>query len=50
MNISTEYLLTTKLSIEDVAERVGYNDAAAFSNAFKRWTGISPSAYRNKDK
>ena len=49
INVSTEYLLTTKLSIEDIAERVGYNDAAAFSNAFKRWTGISPSAYRKKE-
>lgn len=47
INISTEYLLTTKLSIEDIAERVGYSDAAAFSNAFKRWTGVAPTAYRN---
>jgi AraC-like DNA-binding protein len=46
ISVSTEYLLTTKLSIEEIAERVGYSDAAAFSNAFKRWTGASPSAYR----
>jgi AraC-like DNA-binding protein len=48
VNVSTEYLLTTKQSIEDIAERVGYSDAAAFSNAFKRWTGTSPSAYRKQ--
>ena len=48
INVSSEYLLTTTLSIEDIAERVGYSDAAAFSNAFKRWTGMAPSAYRKK--
>lgn len=49
VNVSTEYLLTTELSVEDIAERIGYSDAAAFSNAFKRWTGIAPTAYRKKE-
>ena len=48
MNVSTEYLLTTRLSIEEIAERVGYSDTAAFSNAFKRWTGAAPSGFRNR--
>jgi AraC-like DNA-binding protein len=29
-----------------VASRVGYRSEAAFSIAFKRWAGISPSRYR----
>ncbi|NIB41603.1 AraC family transcriptional regulator [Pseudomaricurvus alkylphenolicus] len=46
ISVSTEYLTTTKLTIEEIAARVGYSDAAAFSNAFKRWKGVSPLAYR----
>lgn len=48
ISVSTEYLLTTKLTIEEIADRVGYSDAAAFSNAFKRWTGIAPTGYRKR--
>lgn len=49
-SVSIEYLLTTQLTIEEIAERLSYNDAAAFSNAFKRWTGGSPTTYRKKEK
>jgi AraC-like DNA-binding protein len=34
------------LSNEDLAEELGYSDAANFYNAFKKWTGHSPSFYR----
>jgi AraC-like DNA-binding protein len=36
-------------SIDDVAERLGYSDTANFGRAFRRWTGISPAAYRRGD-
>lgn len=49
ISVSTEYLTTTTLTIEEVSNRVGYSDAAAFSNAFKRWKGVSPNAFR-KDR
>lgn len=47
VSISSEFLVTTRLPIEEIAFRVGYGDAAAFSNAFKRWKGVSPKHYRN---
>lgn len=34
------------LSLEHVAERVGYSDVANFTRAFRRWTGLTPGAYR----
>ncbi|WP_394829572.1 AraC family transcriptional regulator [Pendulispora albinea] len=34
------------LSLENVAERLGYSDPANFTRAFRRWTGLTPSAYR----
>lgn len=35
-----------RLSIDEVAEAVGYADRRAFSRAFKRWTGETPAAHR----
>jgi len=34
------------LSIERVAQSMGYADSANFTRAFKKWTGKSPSAWR----
>lgn len=39
-------LRETALSVETIAERVGYTDRANFTRAFRRWTGQTPSAYR----
>ena len=34
-------------SIIDVAVRTGFSESAAFSRAFKKWTGQSPALYRS---
>jgi AraC-like DNA-binding protein len=34
------------LSVEEVAEQLGYSDPSNFRRAFQRWTGVSPAAYR----
>lgn len=39
-------LETTAPSITEIAFELGYRDLAHFTRAFRRWTGISPSAYR----
>lgn len=44
-------LRTPALSIEQVAERMGYSDVSNFGRAFRRWTGTTPAAYRRtRDK
>lgn len=35
------------LKIEEIAEQVGYNSKSAFNTAFKRITGVTPSAFRS---
>lgn len=36
----------TALSVETIAERLGYAEPAAFIHAFQRWSGRSPQRYR----
>ncbi|MDF2935356.1 MAG: AraC/XylS family transcriptional regulator [Paenibacillaceae bacterium] len=40
-------LLNRELAMEQIAERLGFRDAAHFSKQFKRWTKLSPSEYRH---
>lgn len=41
-----ELLMKTELSINEIAQRVGYNAANNFSRIFKQYTGRSPREYR----
>lgn len=46
--LAVRYLTQTSLSIEAIAEVLGYSDTANFRQAFKRWTGESPQQYRSR--
>lgn len=38
----------SRLTIEQIADRLGYTDRSSFCHAFKRWTGMSPAQYRHE--
>jgi AraC-like DNA-binding protein len=46
MHIATELLASSDLTVAQIARRVGYDSQEAFSRAFKRRTGASPTAWR----
>lgn len=48
MNKAAHLLTDSNQSIADIAEDVGYNDAFAFSKAFRRDFGCSPRSYRDR--
>lgn len=46
MHLAEEHLATTEIGVAVIAERVGYDSEVAFSRAFKRTHGLSPSYWR----
>jgi AraC-like DNA-binding protein len=43
--LAIRYLVTERSTAKSAAYRLGFSDPAAFSRAFKRWTGVSPSNF-----
>ena len=46
MEKAKKLLLSTELSVAEVAERAGYADYRVFAKAFKKAEGATPSQYR----
>ncbi|REE07534.1 AraC-like DNA-binding protein [Paraburkholderia sp. BL27I4N3] len=44
--LAINFLSTSRMSAEEISGRVGYSDASNFRHAFRRWTGLSPSDFR----
>lgn len=42
---ATLMLKKRELSLESIAEKLGYTDTANFTRAFKRWTGMTPRKF-----
>lgn len=41
-----KYLIDDQLSVDLVSRALDFSDRTSFTNAFKRWTGLSPSTFR----
>lgn len=46
--LARQYLQSPRYSIKDIAGLLGYNEPAAFTRAFRRWTGQPPGAFRGE--
>ncbi len=46
VDVAQRLLAGTRLSVTDIGAALGYGDTSAFSNAFRRLCGASPSAWR----
>lgn len=42
-------LISEEVGIAEIAERLGFAESAAFHRAFKRWTGMTPADYRERN-
>ncbi len=48
--MAEELLSSARLTVEQVADRLGYNEVSSFTNAFKRWKGMPPRDWRNANQ
>ena len=46
--MAVEYLEGQKVTVNETAYLLGFSEASSFVRAFKRWTGLSPTAYLNQ--
>ena len=45
-NHAISYLVEQKLTIDSISSNLDFSDRTSFTNAFKRWTELSPSLFR----
>ena len=48
--LKPDYPVTIDLTVLDVSSLIGYDSQSNFINQFKKYTGLTPSAYRSKIK
>lgn len=46
-DLAVDYLRNSLLTVEQIAQLVGYGEAANFRKAFRRWTGKAPGEFRS---
>lgn len=48
--LAYEYLKNPDEKIADIARKLGFSDVRAFQRRFRKWSGVSPTDYRNSVK
>lgn len=48
LNLATKYLQSTKMTIDEIAIRIGFSEASNFRHAYKKWSGCTPNEMRVK--
>ena len=46
--VAVRLLRETRLSVQEIADFLCFSSAANFATAFRRWNGVTPSAYRQR--
>jgi AraC-like DNA-binding protein len=49
-SLADQLLVVGGLSVAEVARRLGYVELSSFSQAFRRWKGVGPRAYRSASR
>jgi AraC-like DNA-binding protein len=44
--LAEELLVNGRLTVQEVAQRLGYAETSSFTHAFRRWNGVGPRAHR----
>ena len=44
--LAKSHLAQRQLTLDEIADRLGYGEQTSFGRAFKRWTGLTPQQYR----
>ncbi|MET0532513.1 MAG: helix-turn-helix transcriptional regulator [Microvirga sp.] len=45
--VACRLLQDTEMSLSQIAAALGYSEASAFTRAFRRWSGRTPTAWRS---
>ncbi len=48
--LAEEYIERADLTINEIAYMLGFSDCSNFARSFRRWTGMSPSDYRSRNR
>lgn len=49
-NLAKAYLLNTNLSMDQIADRVGFSETTHFRRGFKKWVGMTTREFKNRAK
>ena len=46
--LAEEYILRSELTVNEIAYMLGFSDCSNFARSFRRWTGKSPTDFRDE--